>query len=62
MVLEEMAKLPDLKTALSASSLKESRYIVYTLEKTLTEELSGHKDKGNQDRGKKRERKKKKHQ
>jgi thiamine-phosphate pyrophosphorylase len=60
-VLEELAKLPDLKSSLSASSLKESRYTVYTLEKTLTEELSGYKNTGRQDRENKREQKKKLH-
>ncbi|MBN1376156.1 MAG: thiamine-phosphate pyrophosphorylase [Dehalococcoidia bacterium] len=39
-VLEELAKLPEMKTALSAPRLKESRYVVYSLEKKLISELS----------------------
>jgi len=61
-VLEELAKLPDIKSGLSASRLKESRYAVYSLEKTLTEELSSHQKLGNLSRENKREQKKKKHQ
>jgi thiamine-phosphate pyrophosphorylase len=39
-VLEELAKLPDFKTVLSSAKLKESRYMVYSIEKTLIEQLS----------------------
>jgi thiamine-phosphate pyrophosphorylase len=41
-VLEELAKLPEFKSMLSAAKLKESRYMVYTTEKTLIEQLSHH--------------------
>jgi thiamine-phosphate pyrophosphorylase len=39
-VLEELAKLPEFKNVLSAAELKESRYIVYSIEKTLVDQLS----------------------
>ena len=39
-VLEELAKLPEFKTALSAAKLKDSRYMVYSIEKALVEQLS----------------------
>jgi thiamine-phosphate pyrophosphorylase len=38
-VLEELSKLPELKVLLSSTSLKESRYKVYALEKILTTRL-----------------------
>ncbi len=38
-VLEELAKLPEFKTVLSSAKLKESRYMVYSIEKALIEQL-----------------------
>ncbi|MGA2367530.1 MAG: thiamine-phosphate pyrophosphorylase [Dehalococcoidia bacterium] len=38
-VLEEMSKLPDLKSVLSSTKLKESRYLVYSLEKAIITKL-----------------------
>jgi len=51
-VLEELAKLPELKSVLSADRLKESRYMVYSIEKTLVEQLSHHEKPGKQGREK----------
>ena len=51
-VLEELAKLPELKSVLSAAKLKESRYMVYSIEKTLVEQLSHHEKPGKQGREK----------
>ena len=42
-VLEELAKLPELKSMLSAAKLKESRYMVYSIEKILIEQLLHHR-------------------
>jgi thiamine-phosphate pyrophosphorylase len=39
-VLEELAKLPEFKNVLSAAELKESRYLVYSIEKILVDQLS----------------------
>ena len=39
-VLEELSKLPELRALLSATLLKESRYKVYALEKSLITRLS----------------------
>ena len=39
-VLEELSKLPELKALLSSTLLKESRYKVYALEKSLITRLS----------------------
>jgi thiamine-phosphate pyrophosphorylase len=56
-VLEEMAKLPDLKSVLSSSKLKESRYSVYSIEKAIITRLP---DQRRSDKdGKKIERKRK---
>ncbi len=38
-VLEEMSKLPELKSILSSAKLKESRYIVYSVEKVIMAKL-----------------------
>ena len=38
-VLEELSKLPDLKSILSSTKLKESRYHVYSLEKAIITKL-----------------------
>jgi thiamine-phosphate pyrophosphorylase len=38
-VLEEMSKLPELKPVLSSAKLKESRYIVYSVEKAIMTKL-----------------------
>ncbi len=38
-VLEELSKLPDLKSVLSSTKLKESRYLVYSLEKAIITRL-----------------------
>lgn len=38
-VLEELAKLPEIKPALSAVSFKEARYNVYSIEKALVKQL-----------------------
>ena len=51
-VLEELAKLPELKSMLSAAKLKESRYLVYSIEKSLVEQLSHHEKPGTQGREK----------
>jgi thiamine-phosphate pyrophosphorylase len=51
-VLEELAKLPEFKSVLSATKLKESRYLVYSIEKTLIERLSQHEKPGTQGREK----------
>ena len=51
-VLEELAKLPELKSMLSAAKLKESRYLVYSIEKTLVEQLTHHEKPGKQGREK----------
>lgn len=59
-VLEELAKLPEFKSVLSASKLKESRYLVYSIEKTLIEQLLHHEKPGTQSREKQNEHKKKK--
>jgi len=40
-VLEELAKLPELKSILSAAQFKEFRYQVYSIEKTLVGRLAG---------------------
>lgn len=39
-VLEELAKLPEFRAVLSAAELRESRYIVYSVEKALAARLS----------------------
>jgi thiamine-phosphate pyrophosphorylase len=52
-VLEELSKLPELKTALAAAKLKESRYLVYSIEKTLVEQLSSYVKPVNPKRGEK---------
>jgi thiamine-phosphate pyrophosphorylase len=41
-VLEELSKLPELRDLLSSTSLKESRYRVYALEKILLARLAEH--------------------
>jgi len=51
-VLEELAKLPELKSMLFAAKLKESRYLVYSIEKTLVEQLTHHEKPGKQGREK----------
>ncbi len=51
-VLEELAKLPEFKSMLSAAKLKESRYRVYSIEKTLIEQLSHHEKPDTQSREK----------
>jgi thiamine-phosphate pyrophosphorylase len=38
-VLEELAKLPDLKNILSTKDIKKARYSIYSLERTLIAEL-----------------------
>ncbi|MHB8085020.1 MAG: thiamine-phosphate pyrophosphorylase [Dehalococcoidia bacterium] len=56
-VLEEMSKLPDLKSVLSSAKLKESRYSVYSIEKAIITRLP---DQRRSDKdGKKIERKRK---
>ena len=39
-VLEELAKLPDLKDKIPAEELRKSRYLVYTLEASLINQLT----------------------
>lgn len=51
-VLEELAKLPEFKSVLSAAKLKESRYMVYSIEKILIEQLSHHEKPGTHGREK----------
>ncbi|MCX6005728.1 MAG: thiamine-phosphate pyrophosphorylase [Chloroflexi bacterium] len=51
-VLEELAKLPEFKSMLSTAKLKESRYAVYSIEKTLIEQLSLHEKPDTQSREK----------
>ena len=58
-VLEELAKLPEFKSVLSAAKLKESRYMVYSIEKTLIEQLTRHEKPDTQSREKQNEHKKK---
>lgn len=41
-VLEELAKLPDLKGMISADQIRQSRYLVYTIEVSLISQLPSH--------------------
>jgi thiamine-phosphate pyrophosphorylase len=59
-VLEELAKLPEFKTVLSSAKLKESRYIVYSVEKTLIEQLPRREESRTRNVEKRDERNKKK--
>ncbi|MGA2159697.1 MAG: thiamine-phosphate pyrophosphorylase [Dehalococcoidia bacterium] len=56
-VLEEMSKLPDLKSILSSAKLKEARYSVYSIEKAIITRLPDQRISGED--GEKIERKRK---
>ena len=41
-VLEELTKLPDLKDVIPADQIRQSRYLIYTIEVSLISQLSSH--------------------